>query len=549
MIRGVLLAALIALALPASASAADVVVNTNGDAGTGGCTAQECTLREAVAQAGPTDRVVVPAGTYTLSAGPIDLGGDTIAGAGARTTIIDVPTSNSRIFTVAATGNQVSGVTLTRGNGAGIQGPVAGGAILVQGQFAPASITVTDSIVRGNTAQGGGGIAVGPGGTLSLLRSTVSGNRSTGISGSHGGGIYLDGGTVTIVNSTISGNTATDTPTAPGNADGGGIYVAGGTLSAQNVTLAANRASGDDGIFREPAGNSTVTLNSTIVASDPARNACSGAPSAFTGNHNLSDDTSCGFTEPTDRTGNAQLGPLANNGGATDTHAIAPGSPAIDGGAGCPATDQRGVTRPAACDIGAFEYVPPPAPPPPLPPPPDDDELPPPEAGENVNAVPARGTVRIKLPGSRRYRVLAEGEQIPVGTTIDTRKGRVTLTAAGDQTATFYAGIFKLRQTSGATPLTTLVLTEKLRCAPRGAASTAAKRKTKRRLWGDGKGRFRTKGKYSAATVRGTKWLTEDRCGSTLTRVTKGRVAVRDFVTRKTVVVRAGKKYVARRRR
>ena len=156
--------------------------------------------------------------------------------------------------------------------------------------------------------------------------------------------------------------------------------------------------------------------------------------------------------------------------------------------------------------------------------------------------------MRIKLPGRRRYRVLAEGEQIPVGTTIDTRRGRVTLTAAGDQTATFYAGIFKLRQTRGATPLTTLVLTEKLRCAPRGKASTAARRKAKRRLWGNGRGRFRTKGKYSAATVRGTKWLVEDRCGSTLTDVRKGRVAVRDFAKKKTVVVRAGKRYVAKRR-
>ena len=77
----------------------------------------------------------------------------------------------------------------------------------------------------------------------------------------------------------------------------------------------------------------------------------------------------------------------------------------------------------------------------------------------------------------------------------------------------------------------------------------AATKKKKRRLWGDGSGRFRTKGKHSAATVVGTKWLVEDRCGSTLTRVAKGRVRVRDFAKRKTVVVRAGKKYVARARR
>jgi hypothetical protein len=169
-------------------------------------------------------------------------------------------------------------------------------------------------------------------------------------------------------------------------------------------------------------------------------------------------------------------------------------------------------------------------------------------AGKNVNAVPTRGTVRVRLPGRKRFRVLAEGEQIPVGTTIDTLKGRVAITAAGGQTATFYAGIFRLRQTSGARPLTTLVLVERLRCGSRGEASTAAKRRKKRRLWGDGNGRFRTEGNYSSATVRGTKWLVEDRCATTLTRVVRGRVAVRDFVKKRTKIVRAGKRYVARRR-
>jgi ferric-dicitrate binding protein FerR (iron transport regulator) len=91
-------------------------------------------------------------------------------------------------------------------------------------------------------------------------------------------------------------------------------------------------------------------------------------------------------------------------------------------------------------------------------------------------------------------------------------------------------------------------LTERLSCS-RKAASAAAKRKKKRRLWGDGKGRFRTKGKHSAATVVGTKWLVEDRCTSTLTRVARGKVKVRDFVKHKTVTVRAGKRYTARAKR
>ncbi len=171
-----------------------------------------------------------------------------------------------------------------------------------------------------------------------------------------------------------------------------------------------------------------------------------------------------------------------------------------------------------------------------------------PTAGRRVNALPARGTVRIKLPGSKRFRRLAEGEQLPTGTTVDTLKGRVTLFAAGGQKATFYDGIFKIAQGNGARPLTTLTLTEALSCPKAGRAIAAAK-KRKRRLWGDGSGRFRVKGKHSAATVVGTKWLVEDRCTSTLTRVTRGRVSVRDFVKKKTVIVRRGKKYVARAQR
>ena len=121
------------------------------------------------------------------------------------------------------------------------------------------------------------------------------------------------------------------------------------------------------------------------------------------------------------------------------------------------------------------------------------------------------------------------------------------IVAAGQGgTAKFFDGVFRISQTGGSRPLTTLTLTEPLSCPRR--ASAAAKAKT-RRLWGDGKGRFRTSGKYSAATVRGTKWLVTDRCDSTTTRVTQGSVSVRDKVKRWTVVVRKGRSYTARRAR
>jgi hypothetical protein len=78
----------------------------------------------------------------------------------------------------------------------------------------------------------------------------------------------------------------------------------------------------------------------------------------------------------------------------------------------------------------------------------------------------------------------------------------------------------------------------------------AAKKRSKkkvRRLWGDGKGSFQTRGQGAAATVRGTRWLTEDRCDGTLVRVRRGRVDVRDLFKKRTVRVGPGQSYIARR--
>ena len=76
----------------------------------------------------------------------------------------------------------------------------------------------------------------------------------------------------------------------------------------------------------------------------------------------------------------------------------------------------------------------------------------------------------------------------------------------------------------------------------------AKKKRRTRRLWGSGRGKFRTRGQYSAATVRGTTWLVEDSCHSTTTRVKRGVVKVRDFKRKQTIVLRAGDRYVARKR-
>jgi hypothetical protein len=181
--------------------------------------------------------------------------------------------------------------------------------------------------------------------------------------------------------------------------------------------------------------------------------------------------------------------------------------------------------------------------------------LPPPVAGKTVNAARKSGTVKFRRPGTSTFVTLAADAQIPVGSTIDTRNGRITLTAAQGKgktaSADFFDGLFKLTQTKGSKPATTLALTEALSCpkAKKASASAAAKKKKTRKLWGSGHGRFTTKGSYSAATVRGTEWLVQDTCTTTTTRVKKGVVAVRDNVKHKTVIVRAGKRYVARRRR
>ena len=257
-----------------------------------------------------------------------------------------------------------------------------------------------------------------------------------------------------LTNVTVSGNIARNGETP--DAEGGGINVIGGSLTTNNVTIAENEADTGIAIHRETVPASTVTLLNTIVAGEGLFGVCTGGP--FGGNHNVFSHSSCGTPAK-----NPLLAPLANNTGQTNTHAIGATSPAVDGGVSCDPTDQRGQTRKRACDIGAYEYqgnLPPQGgggqQQPPPPPPPDDEELPPPVPHKNVNAVPDSGTIKVKLPGSDKFVELEQGQQIPLGTIVDARKGVVTIVAAAGngQTAKFYAGIFKLSQTNGAKPIT-----------------------------------------------------------------------------------------------
>jgi hypothetical protein len=199
-----------------------------------------------------------------------------------------------------------------------------------------------------------------------------------------------------------------------------------------------------------------------------------------------------------------------------------------------------------------------------------------PVAFKTVNATVVSGDVFVKLPAGAARAAQAKAptgfvrlqgaETIPVGSTLDTAKGRVRLRTASDtrkhvQTADFFRGRFVVRQVrkprGKARKRSTKLITELRlngssfsKACRAGKASISAKRSKKRvrRLFGDGKGSFRTRGRNAAATVRGTRWGVQDRCDGTLVAVQRGRVEVRDLVKHKTVFVRAGHTYLAKRR-
>jgi CSLREA domain-containing protein len=517
-------AVLAALVVPGAAApqVGNLIVDTTVDGNDGEC-ARDCTLREAIAIADPEQGqwVSVRPGVYRLTLGPLVLQNDIVFGvsfagnnsSGARTTIIDARGAGRVVEVPAGSSAVLAGLTITGGNA-----DTGGGAFVASG----GQLSIYDAIVEGNVATGRGG-GVANAGNLSVFNSTFEGNRAAS-----GGAISSEASTNSYVYlSTLSGNSATN---------GGGAISANGSVQIQRSTIANNTAPAGGGVFDE--AQAIQALWGTLFAGNST--ACGG----FTSNRNLwstnlSDDGTCAFAGTQGTNGAVpQIGALTNNGGPTDTHALRQGSPAINGvdPSFCVqgSIDQRHAPAPDQCDIGSYEFgaqVP-------------QTVLPPPEAGETVNVSESRGRVRIRLPGSDEFFELEDAQQVPVGSTFDTSKGRVNLEAAGQQRSWFYQGVFKLGQGKGAKPLSTLTLTGRLACG-RGA-NIAAKRK--RRLWGDGKGKFRTKGKHSAATVVGTKWLVEDRCNGTLTKVVKGKVRVRDFRARRTVVVKAGKQYFARAR-
>ena len=445
-----------------------------------------------------------------------------------------------------------------------------GGGISMPGQTFPFAATITDSTIAFNTANAGGGIAITSNAPPILRGVTIAFNRATNGAAGGIGGIQSSGTAATIQGSVIAGNTTTI------NLGGGQAFPIancsftgtvtdqGGNVEDSNqcgTATAASRQNTDPLLATALDGSQPPAL--AVVPGSPAVDfaACAGRTldqrSTPRPQGALCDAGAYEFN-PAPSTAIAGAAPpftFSSNEAGTTYECSLDGAPftacasPFDPGAGpgthtlaVRAVDAQGVRDPNPQTV-TFTVQPPPTPTPTATPSP----TPTPVVNRVIVVGPARGTVRVKVPGAKRYVDLDVTKGIPVGSSVDTRKGRVTLTAiprpgAKPETAVFFDGLFKVTQSRG---ITTLTLTEQLAACPkRKGARAAAKKPKKRKLWGDGKGSFRTAGKYSAATVRGTRWLVEDSCAGTLTRVTQGAVTVTHG--RKRVVVRAGKRYLAK---
>jgi CSLREA domain-containing protein len=255
-----------------------------------------------------------------------------------------------------------SGSAIGGGGGAGGSGGAGGGGVA----NLTGTVVVTASTISSNAAGSGGGGGAGGHG------SSGPGSGGPGGLGSAGGAISSDGGSLSVTNSTLYSNSAGRGGGPDGNGgDGGAVDVTNGASSLLDVTADRNQAGAGvggypdglgGGIYVQSAnsGENMIVQNTIVAASRRGGNCAGSSPQTITdGGHDLSfPDTTCPGI-------NADPKFLTFNdyGGPTETLGLAAGSPAIDQvpptGAGCPATDQRGVQRPqgSACDIGAFEFA------------------------------------------------------------------------------------------------------------------------------------------------------------------------------------------------
>ncbi|MCP4549317.1 MAG: hypothetical protein GY835_22925, partial [bacterium] len=324
----------------------------------------DCALREAVLAANATpghDVVVVPGGTYQLSligpveenqsmTGDLDISEDVEILGDRETPVVVVGDGTDRVLQILGGTIIISDLTITGGVASSWGGGI---------RASNARVTIIDSTISGNmNSTSGGGILAGPH-EMTLINCTVSANSSE----EHGGGIYRYGvsfvapASLRLINTTVSGNSATY--------DGGGIFHAHeGEMAFVNSTIADNTSRWGTAVFDDFFTPGPIYTNTLIDGTCGAR---TGITSRSNGGNIQIGDDSCHLPHPTDRMNvpDAMIGPLANNGGPTMTHALLRGSPALDTAldAECPADDQRGVPRlldgdgdgVAGCDVGAYE--------------------------------------------------------------------------------------------------------------------------------------------------------------------------------------------------
>ena len=365
-----------------STTATSAVTNLN-DSGAG-------SLRQAILDAAPGDTITIAVtGTITLTSGELVINKDlSLVGSSSANNIIS---GNLAVATLERVINNSAKLTL---NNLTVRSGTAlsGGGILNSGD-----LTITNSVITDNRAHGEGG-GIFNSGTLHINNTTLSSNLTElfNATDASGAGIY-NTGTATISNSTFFNNLVHDNGSALFNA---------GSASVTNTTFSFNQENGIAAVYNDKnstlnlnnvtitlsvgskkstglfANGGTVTLANSILAGNTTQGNsalpdCSGTITS--GGHNLVGlATGCSLSAgmgdqlgSTNAPIDAKLGALQNNGGATQTHALLVGSPAIDkgssavvgsGSGACEATDQRGVSRPVqgatslTCDIGAFEF-------------------------------------------------------------------------------------------------------------------------------------------------------------------------------------------------
>ena len=303
--------------IAASAPAAVIFVTNTNDSGPG-------SLRQALADANDGDTIDATgvSGVITLITGELIVNKSVVInGAGADVLAVDGNAMSSVFETGPGETVSISGFTIRNGNATSGGGIFNGGATI---------LTIASSTVRDNTAESGG--AIFNTGSLNIISSTVSDNSAL-----LGGGLYSTGTNTTITDSTFSSNTA--------SVDGGGV-VNHFLLQITRCTFSNNSTGGVAGGILNTG--SLEIGNSILNAGDSGRNIDNAGGTVTSLGYNLSNDDGSGFLigAGDQINTNPLLGSLQDNGGPTFTHALLPGSPAIDTGDPTftppPFFDQRG---------------------------------------------------------------------------------------------------------------------------------------------------------------------------------------------------------------